>query len=426
MIKKPELLLPAGSLESMETAFLYGADAVYAGLPSLSLRAQEGFTPETLAEAIKNAHERQKKIYLTLNLFSKNGDVEKLEDFAALISRLSPDGLIVSDPGVFMFMKERLNGIALHVSTQANVSSWLTVKFWQDMGAKVCVLSRETSFDEIREIKERCPGMKIEMFVHGAMCMSYSGRCLLSAFMTGRSANRGKCAHACRWKYKLYLEEEQRPGELMPVMQDARGTYIMNSRDLCLMPKLDRILAAGIDMLKIEGRNKTPYYVAQTARAYRRAIDDWFENPRDWSPGPYAAELETLQNRGYTTGFFDGVSDAPEMQNYETTQSESGWRNAGAVRSWSDDGAEFVIYQKLSAGDTLFFLAPGRWEPVAVRLEQVIDAFSKKPVETLSPGRKGQAILIPRAYFKGTGSAELPVLTVARIPHKSLEAGLIK
>lgn len=418
MMKKPELLLPAGSLESLKTAFLYGADAVYAGLPSLSLRAQEGFTPETLAEAIAGAHECRKKIYLTLNLFSKNDDVEKLEEFAALIGQLAPDGLIVSDPGVFMFMKERLVQIPLHISTQANVGSWLTVKFWQDMGAKVCVLSRETSFDEIKEIKRRCPDMKIEMFVHGAMCMSYSGRCLLSAFMTGRSANRGKCAHACRWKYKFYLEEEQRPGDFLPVFEDDRGTYIMNSRDLCLMPELDRILSAGIDMLKIEGRNKTPYYVAQTARAYRKAIDDWFENPGSWTPDPYMAELETLQNRGYTQGFFDGVS-APEMQNYETTQSESGWRNAGAVRGWSGDGAELVIYQKLSAGDTLYFLAPGRREPVEVRLTQLIDAFSKKPVETLSPGRKDQAIFIPRACFGSFGEYELPVLTVARIPHKS-------
>lgn len=420
MMKKPELLLPAGSLDSLETAFLYGADAVYAGLPSLSLRAQDGFTPETLAEAIDGAHRRKKKIYLTLNLFSKNDDVEKLDEFAALIGRLGPDGLIVSDPGVFMFMKERLADIPLHVSTQANAGSWLTVRFWQDLGARVCVLSRETSFEEIKEIKQRCPDMKIEMFIHGAMCMSYSGRCLLSSFMAGRSANRGKCAHACRWKYRVYLEEEQRPGELLPVFEDGRGTYIMNSRDLCLMPKLDRILSAGIDMLKIEGRNKTPYYVAQTARAYRMAIDDWFENPERWRPDFYMAELETLQNRGYTRGFFDGVS-TPEMQNYETTQSESGWRNAGVIRAWSPAGAEFVIYQKLNAGDTLYFLAPGRRRPVEVRLEQMIDAFSKKPVETLSPGRKDQAVLIPRACFGEFGERELPVLTVARMPHKSLK-----
>lgn len=421
MVKKTELLLPAGTPEALKTAFLYGADAVYAGLPSLSLRAQSGFTEETLTEAINEAHRLGKKIYLTLNLFSKNSDVEKLDDFASLIGRLNPDGLIISDPGVFMYMKEKLPQIPLHVSTQANVGSWLTVKFWQDLGAKVCVLSRETSFLEIEEIKKRCPDIRIEMFVHGAMCMSFSGRCLLSAFMTGRSANRGQCAHACRWGYKLYMEEVQRPGEFLPIEEDERGTYIMNSRDLCLMPKLDRILGAGIDMLKIEGRNKTPYYVAQTARAYRRAIDDWYAHPETWTAEPYMAELETLQNRGYTLGFFDGISADPDMQNYETVQSESNWRNAGVIREWREDGAELVIYQKLVPGDVLSFLAPFQRETIEINLPFIIDSFSKKQVEAISPGKVGQAIIIPREFFGAIPEEKLPVLTVARILRKNVK-----
>ena len=415
MMKKPELLLPAGTPEALKTAILYGADAVYAGVPSLSLRAKTAFDEGTLADAIKETHGLGKKIYLTLNLFSKNDDVEKLDDFAALIDRLAPDGLIVSDPGVFMFMREKVPHIPLHVSTQANVGSWLTVKFWRDLGAKVCVLSRETSFAETKEIKRLCPDVKIEMFVHGAMCMSYSGRCLLSAFMAGRSANRGKCAHACRWNYKLYLQESERPDEFLPIEEDARGSYILNSRDLCLMPKLNEILAAGIDLLKIEGRNKTPYYVAQTARAYRQAIDDWFENPEAWHYEKYQAELDTLQNRGYTSGFFDGVN-SPEMQNYDSTQSTGAWRNAGVIRKWRDDAAEVVIYQKISAGHVLTFLPPTSFAPVDVKIERVIDGFTEREVPALAPGKAGQFILIPKSFFKNVTLDAFPELTVARMP----------
>ncbi|MBO4643323.1 MAG: U32 family peptidase [Alphaproteobacteria bacterium] len=417
-MKKPELLLPAGSPEAMQTAFLYGADAVYCGLPSLSLRAGNGFDLNTLAQAILQAHKQNKKVYLTLNLFSRNSDIERLADFAETVNKLRPDGLIISDPGVFMFMKEHAPDIPLHVSTQANVGSWLTVDFWRSLGAKVCVLSRETPFEDICEIKRKIPDMKIEMFIHGAMCMSYSGRCLLSSFMTGRSANRGKCAHACRWKYKLYLEEEQRPGEFLPIEEDDRGTYILNSKDLCLMPCLNKILEAGIDLLKVEGRNKTPYYVAQTARAYRHAIDDWFDNPRNWRFEKYQAELDTLQNRGYTTAFFNGVPDSA-AQNYETTQSAGDWRNAGVISAWTDEGAEMIIYQKIEAGDTLYFLPPDRFESVPVTLLRIIDGFTKKEVPALSPGRVGQSIFIPMAFFKGLKPENLPVFTVARTKLKS-------
>lgn len=416
-MKKPELLLPAGSPEALETAFLYGADAVYAGLSSLSLRTTRGFGMETLREAIEKAHRKNKKIYLTLNLFSKNSDLDKLSGFAQTVNLLDPDGLIVSDPGVFMFMKKHAPSIPLHISTQANVGSSLTVDFWRSLGAKACVLSRETSFAEICEIKKQIPDMKIEMFIHGSMCMSYSGRCLLSSFLTGRSANRGQCAHVCRWKYKLFLQEESRPFEFFPIQEDERGTYIMNSKDLCLMPKLDLILKAGIDLLKVEGRNKTPYYVAQTARVYRKAIDDWFENPDDWDFKPYQAELDTLQNRGYTFGFFDGVPDGC-AQNYESTQSVSEYRNAAVISDWTEQGAEAVIYQKINSGDTLSFLSPYHFSPVDITISRLIDGFSKKEVGVLSPGRIGQSIFIPRSFFGKFTAAELPVFTVARLKVK--------
>lgn len=416
-MKKPELLLPAGSPEAMETAFLYGADAVYAGLPSLSLRANRGFTVDALESAMARAHGAGKKIYLTLNLFSRNEDVDALESFAETAKRLRPDGLIVSDPGVFVFMRGHTPEIPLHVSTQANVGSWLTAKFWRDLGAKVCVLSRETPFADVCEIKRRLPDLKIEMFVHGAMCVSYSGRCLLSAFMTGRSANRGACAQACRWKYGLFLREEKRPDEFLPVFEDDRGTYVLNSKDLCLMPKLDLILRAGIDLLKIEGRNKTPYYVAQTARAYRKAIDDWFADPDGWRFEPYQAELDTLQNRGYTTGFFDGVPDA-SAQNYETSRSLSDWRNAGVIRRKNDDGAEVEIYQKIETGDVLSFLPPDGNGAVDVVVSRVIDGLTGKPVAAVSPGRVGQSVFLPKSFFDPADCDRLPVSTVVRAKSK--------
>jgi putative protease len=303
--KKPELLLPAGSLTKLKTAFLYGADAVYAGIPEMSLRAKSKFPLEEMDKGIFFAHNLGKKVYLTLNLFSHNKDISKLEDFAKTIKILKPDGIIISDPGIFQYVKKEIPNIPLHISTQANVCSWLTVDFWKSMGASLCVLGREVSFSEIKEIREKCKDIKLEMFIHGAMCISYSGRCLMSAFMAARSANQGACAHSCRWKYKskLLLEEELRPGEYLEMEEDDKGAYILNSKDLCLMPKLDKIISSGIDSLKIEGRNKSEYYVAQTARVYRKAIDDYFDNSESWSPDKYMKELITLQNRGYTLGF---------------------------------------------------------------------------------------------------------------------------
>lgn len=410
--KKPELLLPAGSPQAFETALLYGADAIYAGVPALSLRARSQFTADTLKTSMDKAHAMGKKVYLTLNLFTKNADVSRLDVFTDTIRQLSPDGLIVSDPGVFVYMQKKLPDIPLHVSTQANAGSFLTVSFWKDLGADLCVLSRETSFAEICDIKKAVPDIKLEMFVHGAMCMSYSGRCLLSSYLTGRSANRGACAHTCRWSFSVRLEEEKHEGEYIFVEEDERGTYFMNSRDLCLMPKLDKILNAGIDSLKIEGRTKTPYYVAQTARAYRQAIDDWFENPEQWSFEKYQKQLDTLQHRGYTYGFFDGPD--PRLQNYDTSVSDSDWRNAGFIRQWRDDGAVFELCHKVNQGDVLVFLPPFEKENASVGIRKVIDADTLMEAPFLAPGRKNQAILIPDDFFAPLSRKDFPVFTVAR------------
>lgn len=419
MLEKPELLLPAGTFQRLKIAFAYGADAVYVGMPSMSLRATVGLTHEELKAGTRLAHTSGKKVYVALNLFSKNADIEKFPEIAARLRDVDPDGVIVSDPAIFMFLREHAPKIPLHVSTQANVSSWATVEFWQKLGATLCVLSRETTFAEICEIRRRVPAMKLEMFIHGAMCMSYSGRCLLSAFMTGRSANQGKCAQSCRWNYKVFLEEEKRPGELIAVEEDERGTYFMNSRDLCLLPELPKILGAGIASLKIEGRNKSDYYVAQTARVYRAAIDSWYANPGTWDATPFMQELEMLQNRTYTRGFFDGMPGA-EAQNYESTVSIGNAQNVGMVvpsSPWTQAGTQnedFVhleIRNKISVGDEIDFLIPGIFEPQKITLRAIFDGFNGKPVESLSAGRAGQTAMLPKALF---GECIPAPLTMAR------------
>lgn len=433
MIQKPELLLPAGTLRRLKIALSYGADAVYVGMPSLSLRATVGLAQDELAEGARLMHAAGKKIYVALNLFSKNADIEKLPAIAERLREISPDGVIVSDPAIFVFLKENAPEIPLHVSTQANVSSWATVEFWQKLGAELCVLSRETTFGEICEIRRRVPAMKLEMFIHGAMCMSYSGRCLLSAFMTGRSANQGKCAQSCRWNYKVFLEEEKRPGELISVEEDERGTYFMNSRDLCLLPELPKILGAGIASLKIEGRNKSDYYVAQTARVYRAAIDAWFENPAAWNAEPYMRELAMLQNRTYTRGFFGGVPGA-EAQNYESTVSVGNAQNVGMVvenspfvQATGTPPENFVhveIRNKISRGDEIEFLLPGVFEPLKISVAEIYDGFTGKPAEAVSAGRTGQTALFPRTLFPSGGvPAPLTMVRKKKLRNPGADSG---
>ena len=395
-MKKPELLLPAGSLLKLKTAFLYGADAVYAGAPEMSLRAKSKFSVEDMEEGISYARGLGKKVYLTLNLFSHNRDAERLESFTKTIKHLNPDGVIVSDPGIFQYVKKEIPGMPLHISTQANVCSWLTVDFWKNMGAELCVLGREVSFNEALEIRKRCEGIRLEIFVHGAMCISYSGRCLMSAFMASRSANQGACAHSCRWKYKskLVLEEELRPGEYLEMEEDEHGSYILNSKDLCLMPKLDKVLSAGFDSLKIEGRNKSEYYVAQTARVYRKAIDDYFDKPESWQADAYMDELLTLQNRGYTTGFFDGVP-GQETQDYEDTTSRSQWRNAGIVKDNKNGFLTIEIKNKLKKGDKVELLSPYEFKPVEIVLNDIYDCEDNSLVSEIAPGKTNQSFRIP-------------------------------
>ena len=303
MRKKPELLAPAGNLEKLRMALLYGADAVYLGGKSFGLRAFGGnFTREEMAEGISFAHGMGKKVYVTVNIFPRNEDLQNLPEYLLFLREVRADALLVADLGVFMMAREIVPELDLHVSTQANAVNWAAVDAWRKLGAKRVVLARELSAPEIGEIHGKCP-VELEIFVHGAMCISYSGRCLMSNYFTGRDANRGSCAQACRWKYRLV--EEKRPGEYLPVLEDDRGTYIFNSKDLCLLPCLREAMETGVDSLKIEGRMKSVHYVASVVKTYRMAIDaclsegEGFRVREEWKE-----ELEKVSHRPYTTGFF--------------------------------------------------------------------------------------------------------------------------
>jgi len=418
---RTELLMPAGNLRKLKMAILYGADAVYLGTPDMSLRTKSQFSLAEVVKGIEFCHAHGRRAYLTLNLFSHNKDIAKLKEYIDTVRKVKPDGLIIADPGVFQFVKQHAPELSLHISTQSNVSSWLSVKFWQDQGAELCVLAREVSFAELKEIRKQCPDIRLEAFVHGAMCMTYSGRCLLSNFMAERGANQGNCANSCRWNYQVrmrlkdgtvmpleinesnadlfefLLEEGLRPGELMPIEEDERGSYILNSRDLCLMPKLDQYLKIGIDSFKVEGRGKSEYYCAIVARAYRMAIDDYYADPDNWDPKPYMAELESVGNRGYTLAFHDGRL-TNYAHDYENTAAISSWEYAGVVSRVTSEGFEVEIKNKLEAGDVLEFISPISRETVLLRAYQYQVAASGQKREVVQGGTQ-TTILFPFALF---------------------------
>ena len=304
-MKKPELLAPAGNMEKLKMALLYGADAVYLGGKAFGLRAFGGnFTNEELQEAVDFAHKLGKKIYVTVNIFPHNSDIAKLPAYLTFLNEIKVDAILVADLGVFTLAKEYAPDVELHISTQANNTNWAAVNAWVELGASRVVLAREMSLEEIKEIRETC-SVELEMFVHGAMCISYSGRCLMSNYLTGRDANRGSCAQPCRWNYALV--EEKRPGQYFPVLEDERGTYIFNSKDMCLLPYLPDVIASGVDSLKIEGRMKSVHYAASVVKAYREAIDSYFAAPEQFEvKKEWVEELDKVSHRAYTTGFYYG------------------------------------------------------------------------------------------------------------------------
>ncbi len=357
---KPELLVPASSLEVLKTAVIFGADAVYIGGEAFGLRAKaKNFSPEDMAEGIAFAHAHNVKVYVTANILAHNGDLEGARRYFEELKALKPDALIISDPGMFMIAKEICPEVEIHISTQANNTNYQTYRFWWQQGAKRVVSARELSLAEIRQIRDNIPQeMEIESFIHGAMCISYSGRCLLSSYFTGRDANRGACTHPCRWKYAVV--EEQRPGEYFPVYENERGTYIFNSKDLCMIEHVPELVAAGIDSFKIEGRMKTALYVACVARTYRKAIDDFFESEEKYRANMewYRAEIAKCTYRQFTTGFYFGKPDEnTQIYDSNTYVNESVY--LGMVDLVDERGfAKFEQKNKFCVGDVIEIMKP--------------------------------------------------------------------
>lgn len=363
VIKKPELLIPASCLEVLKLAIKYGADAVYIGGEMYGLRAKaKNFSKEDMTEGIRYAHEKGKKVFVTANITAHDKDLEGVKEYFKELKEIKPDAIIISDPGVFMLAKEIAPEIDIHISTQANNVNYADFNFWYGLGATRVVSARELSLAEIAEIRNHIPEDKeIETFVHGAMCMAYSGRCLLSNYMTGRDANQGACTHPCRWKY--HVVEENRPGEYMPIEENERGTYIFNSKDLCMIDYVPELVKAGIDSFKIEGRMKTALYVATVARTYRKAIDDWFESAAlyEANKGWYAQEIKKCTYRNFTTGFFFDKPDS-DSQIYDNNTYVTGCKYYGYIDKVNEDGsAVFEQKNKFSVGDKIQIMkADGR------------------------------------------------------------------
>ncbi|MBR5635833.1 MAG: U32 family peptidase [Pseudobutyrivibrio sp.] len=359
-MRETELLVPASSLEVLKVAVIYGADAVFIGGEVFGLRAKaKNFSKEDMIEGVKFAHEHGVKVHVTVNILAHNDDLEGVREYLKELKEIGPDALIIADPAIFMMAKEICPEIERHVSTQANNTNYGTYKFWYDLGAKRVVSARELSLAEIKEIRANIPDdLEIESFIHGAMCISYSGRCLLSNYFTGRDANQGACTHPCRWKYAVV--EEQRPGEYFPVYENERGTYIFNSKDLCMIEHIPDLIEAGIDSFKIEGRMKTALYVATVARTYRKAIDDYKESPAkyeanlDW----YKEQISACTYRQFTTGFYYG-KPSEESQIYDNNTYNIGYTYLGICGAPDNEGfVEIEQRNKFSVGETIEIMKP--------------------------------------------------------------------
>ena len=359
-MQKPELLIPASSLEVLKTAVLFGADAVYIGGEAFGLRAKaKNFSGEEMTEGIRFAHAHGARVHVTANILAHNGDLEGARRYFHELKEMQPDALIIADPGMFMLAKEICPEIDIHISTQANNTNYMTYQFWHRLGAKRVVSARELSLKEIKEIRENIPAdMEIESFIHGAMCISYSGKCLLSSYFTGRDANQGACTHPCRWKYAVV--EEKRPGEYFPVYENERGTYIFNSKDLCMIGHIPEMIEAGIDSFKIEGRMKTALYVAAVARTYRKAIDDYLESEEKYRANMewYLEEISKCTYRQFTTGFYFGKPDE-STQIYNSNTYVNEYTYLGIVEEVSGDGlARIEQKNKFCVGDRIEIMKP--------------------------------------------------------------------
>ncbi|MCF6460057.1 peptidase U32 family protein [Clostridium sp. Cult3] len=361
-MQKPELLAPAGDLEKLKMAIIYGADAVYLGGEQFGLRkASKNFTKEEIREGVEFAHDKGRKVYVTMNIVPHNEDLIGLEQYVEELYQVGVDGVIVSDPGIFSIINKTVPNLPIHLSTQASVTNYETIMFWYNLGIRRIVLARELSLKEIEEIIDNIPNdMEIETFVHGAMCISYSGRCLLSNYMVGRDANRGDCAHPCRWKY--YLMEEKRPGEYFPVVEEEKGTFIFNSKDLCMIEHIPELVKAGIRSFKIEGRVKSSYYVATVVRSYRMAIDEYFKDPDNYAfDDDWINEIKKASHRDFTTGFYFGKPTEKD-QVYTSSSYIRGYDFVGLVLDYDEDTKLATVEQRnrMFVGDEIEVFGPDR------------------------------------------------------------------
>ena len=391
-MKEIELLAPAGSFEKAKIAFLYGADAVYCGTASLSLRSRAEIQDDDLIQTIEYAHSIGKKVYVALNIYAWDETYEEIIEMAKKLEEIKPDGIIEADGGVFDVIKKYAPSVPINVSTQANIVSLHSCNFWHNNGAKRMIMAREMNKEQLKYIMENKPDdMEIEMFVHGAICFAYSGRCFLSDFMSCRSANLGDCAQSCRWSYNLYAEERNNPGEFMPIEMDEHGTSIFSSKDLCLIKEIPEIIDMGIDSLKIEGRLKTEYYVASIVNVYRNAIDDYKKDPENYDYTKYLKEIEKIKTRGLTTFYFNDRKNK-DIQEYEGKQYNEQYQFGGKVVQDEGDKTIVEIRNRLQIGDTMEIIVPHQIEPVEFKIEKLWDIETNNEIEFISPGVKGQKV----------------------------------
>lgn len=402
-MEKVELLAPAGSFQKAKIAFLYGADAVYCGTSSLSLRTRADMQDDDLENTIKYAHSIGKRVYVTLNIYAWDEKYEEIINQVKVLEELKPDGIIVADGGIMEIIKKYAPSVPIHVSTQANIVSLHACEFWRHNGAKRMILAREMNKKQLKNIMEnKNPDTEVEIFIHGAICFAYSGRCFLSDFLAGRSANCGDCAQSCRWSYNLYAEEKNNPGNLMPIETNEYGTSIFSSKDLCLIKEIPEIIDMGVNSLKIEGRLKTEYYLASVINTYRHAIDDYIKDPANYDYTKYLKELEKVKTRGLTTFYFNDRENK-DIQEYAGKQYNEGYEfGAKVVESYEDGRTLVEIRNKLQINDMMEILIPNNLEPVKFEIEKMWDSETDEEIGTVNPGKQGQTVkmVIPHEVEK--------------------------
>ena len=393
-MKKIELLAPAGSFEKAKTAFKYGADAVYCGTSSLSLRTRADMDNNDLIKTIEYAHSIGKRVHVTLNIFAWDEKYEEIIEMAKILNEVKPDAIIAADGGVIETLKQYAPNVPIHVSTQANIVSLHDANFWYKNGAKRVIMAREINKEQLKYIMENKPeDLEVEMFGHGSICFAFSGRCFLSDFMCGRSANLGDCAQSCRWSYNLYAEEKNNPGQLYPIEESEYGTSIFSSKDLCLIKELPEIINMGIDSLKIEGRLKTEYYIASVINVYRNAIDDYMKDSENYNADKYMKELEKTKTRGLTTFYFNDRNNK-DFQDYSGRQYNANFEFGGKIIKDIENKTLIEIRNKLSVGDTLELIVPKQIEPISFKIEKLWDADTMEEIDTVNPGRAEQKVIL--------------------------------